>query len=732
MPRFSALTQMDVISILGPSGLQRSMNQDEFDARFSYISPTEKSQQKDEKAKWRNCLSRCMKEDWIDHKSIHDYLPALQWALKYGMKSDLPRDLAGSILLACLFLPQAVTAGVLAVDNAYAGIYALVFPQLIYPLFGSSRHSSIGALSFVSLLVQSSIANSGTNAAGLALVSALVHFLLVILPLDPLIALIPDTLLSGFAAGLSLRLLGFFFSHAFTLNECTERILEVQLSSLPSCLLSSTGWLLLLASIVLLLLSIAHFLTLIRFTNSIPVTPPFQLAVMVASIALSYTLDLPGHGISVLGKGGFDMNLQFPTVNPSTDHLLDGAAIAFLGICLHIRIAKTIAIEKMHTINRKQELLSFFSFTLPLSLLGLPPVGSAHGKSQLNVETARFSLVTLLEIGQTASDCEVANIIAIIWIILFTSFGGSILAKIPYCVVAALALTSFPGLMGEWRMVKRLMLFSKVDASIWVVSFLLSLLCPNSCKGFLLAAVYPLVTIVLRVQRPSSDVLSRLSLDAPAYFGEEGHYEADPTETPAKVYRFNASLLFPNCDQFRREIAECAKTIKGAMALGIGTRTASMRSQLEIFDKKDSIKTNSRLNLANIVINQEPCTPPNASMDSSLVRVLIIDCSTLSDIDSHGVDTLIDIYFELQEQSIRVIFASLSVRVRATLSAGGFFSRVSRGCLYPTLSDAHTAARHAILPIHMSVSMNGCRDIIALSTATSNHELMDEGHVEHV
>lgn len=121
------------------------------------------------------------------------------------------------------------------------------------------------------------------------------QFLLVILPLDPLIALIPDTLLSGFAAGkslrlliltsggvgrywnrenglsldaklnvkfitryaseelhiwlrsrsinypsiflihknitipagLSLRLLGFFFSHAFTLNECTERILEV-------------------------------------------------------------------------------------------------------------------------------------------------------------------------------------------------------------------------------------------------------------------------------------------------------------------------------------------------------------------------------------------------------------------------------------------------------------------------------------------------------------------------
>ncbi|GMS89848.1 hypothetical protein PENTCL1PPCAC_12023, partial [Pristionchus entomophagus] len=440
-----------------------------------------------------------------------------------------------------------------------------------------------------------------------------------------------------------------------------------------------------------------------------PVTPPFQLAVMLASIALSYTLDLPAHGIEVLEKTGFDLHLSFPSLRPSSDHLLDGISIALLGVCLHIRIAKTIAIEKMHTIDRKQELLSFASFSFPLALFGLPPVGSAHGKSQLNVETARFSLV--------------ANIFAIGWIIIFTSFGGTILAKIPYCVIAALALTSFPGLMGEWRMVKRLSEFARVDASIWTVSFLLSLLCPNSCKGFLLAAVYPLLTIVLRVQRPSSDVLTRLSIDAPVYFAEEGNYEADPTETPAKVYRFNAPLLFPNCDQFRREINECAKTIKGAMALGIGTRTASMRSQLEIFDKKDSIKTNSRLNLANIVINQEPCTPPNPSVDNSLVRVLIIDCSTLTDIDSYGVDTLIDIYFELQEQSIRVIFAALSVRVRSILASGGFFSRVSRGCLYPTLTDAHTAARHAILPIHMSVSMNGCRDIIALSTATSNHEL---------
>lgn len=37
-----------------------------------------------------------------------------------------------------------------------------------------------------------------------------------------------------------------------------------------------------------------------------------------------------------------------------------------------------------------------------------------------------------------------------------------------------------------------------------------------------------------------------------------------------------------------------------------------------------------------------------------------------------------------------------------------------------------------LYPSIFSVSMNGCRDIIALSTATSNHELMDEGHVEHV
>ncbi|GMT19888.1 hypothetical protein PFISCL1PPCAC_11185, partial [Pristionchus fissidentatus] len=666
-----------------------------------------------------------------NYSSLHDFLPALQWAMKYGMKSDLPRDLAGSILLASLFLPQAVTAGVLAVDNAFAGVYAFIVPQLIYPLFGSSRHSSLGALSFVSFLVQSSIAGSATTTPSLALVAGLVHLLLALLPLDSIIALIPDTLLSGFSAGLSIRLLGYFFVHSFTLDECIKRLPDMQLSSVPSCVLSSTGWLLLLALIVLALLSIAHFLTLIRFTNSIPVTPPFQLAVMLASIALSYTLDLPSHGIAILGKTEFPIDVSIPSLSPSSDTILDGISIALFGVCLHIRIAKTIAIEKMHTIDRKQELLAFTSFSLPLSLLGLPPVGSAHGKSQLNVETARFSLVSIASSLRNHYAVQVANIIAVAWIGLFVSFAGSILAKIPYCVVACIALTSFPGLLGEFRLLKRLHEFTRVDASIWLVSFVLSLISPNICRGLLLAVVYPLVTIVLRVQRPASDILVRVSVESPAHFAEEDHYEADPTETPAKLYRFNAPLIFANCDQFRREIGECAKTIKGALALGIGTRTASMRSQLEVFEKKDSLHTSSRLNLTNIVINQEPSTPPNPSMDSSIVRVLIVDCSTLTDIDSHGVDTLIDIYFELQEQSIRVIFASLSVRVRSILQAGGFFSRVSRGCLYPTLADAYTAARHALLPIHMSVSMNGCRDVIALSTAASTHDL-DEGHIEHV
>lgn len=59
-----------------------------------------------------------------------------------------------------------------------------------------------------------------------------------------------------------------------------------------------------------------------------------------------------------------------------------------------------------------------------------------------------------------------------------------------------------------------------------------------------------------------------------------------------------------------------------------------------------------------------------------------------------------------------------SAEIRDFLEKNGFFSLVSRTHVFPTLHDAMCAARLMTLPIHLSISMNGYRDVITLSTGS--------------
>lgn len=83
--------------------------------------------------------------------TIERILPAYEWLRNYK-RSDLPDDLLAGVTVAIMLVPQSMAYALLAGLPPIHGLYASTVPLIVYALFGTSRHLSIGPFAIVSLL----------------------------------------------------------------------------------------------------------------------------------------------------------------------------------------------------------------------------------------------------------------------------------------------------------------------------------------------------------------------------------------------------------------------------------------------------------------------------------------------------------------------------------------------------------------------------------------------------
>nr|AGV55623.1 sulfate transporter Ci-Slc26a alpha [Ciona intestinalis] len=85
--------------------------------------------------------------------AVQSVLPVTRWIPKYKIKNQLLGDIAGGITVGIVHLPQGMAYAILASLPAVTGLYVSFFPVLIYAIFGTSRHISIGTFAVISLMV---------------------------------------------------------------------------------------------------------------------------------------------------------------------------------------------------------------------------------------------------------------------------------------------------------------------------------------------------------------------------------------------------------------------------------------------------------------------------------------------------------------------------------------------------------------------------------------------------
>uniref|UniRef100_A0A8C5X7Y1 Solute carrier family 26 member 2 n=1 Tax=Malurus cyaneus samueli TaxID=2593467 RepID=A0A8C5X7Y1_9PASS len=81
------------------------------------------------------------------------FFPILQWLPKYKLREYLLGDVMSGVIVGVLLVPQSIAYSLLAGLEPIYGLYTSFFSSLIYCIFGTSRHISVGIFGVVCLMV---------------------------------------------------------------------------------------------------------------------------------------------------------------------------------------------------------------------------------------------------------------------------------------------------------------------------------------------------------------------------------------------------------------------------------------------------------------------------------------------------------------------------------------------------------------------------------------------------
>ncbi|CAL2028947.1 unnamed protein product [Caenorhabditis brenneri] len=720
---------MDSISLLvgPPPNASRALNQDDFDTRYNFAKYRKK------KTNTELIKQFAIGDNWILYQNPNSWtqiLPITTWINKYHVKDTLGKDILGALYLSLLLLPQAIGFGVVISDVSSA-VYSLFIPQIIYAFFGSAQHSSLGALSFTSIMIYCSIEYSKSQLSSISLCCAIIQLIQFLLPLEFIFSYISTSALSGFSVGLFIRIVFRFLPQflVFRGHDCksttavgillpnttndVKRVLQCFYAAVPC--LRSADTILIIATVVAAIVFIIFKWRLSRLLMSkIGFSAPHEFFVLLAVTLIIFFFQP-----DVAAQSTSRIDLSIPKIGlwalPSWATFFDSFAISIYAMTSHMQITKSIAEEKMYKVHRKQELFCFSIISFLSSLFGLLPPSSSYGSSQVNIESSKFSLV--------------ANVLSLIPTMLMVHFGAPLFNSLPICAIGIMIITSFNGWFSDLKSIREIFYSSTWDAAIAVAALTSAVVFPNVCTGFIFMLFCSVFAVSLKVQFPRMEVLAKLS---DTHFSEENRYEGDCLDTPLRIIRLSGPLLSVNCESVRAELFKQAVVVKGLIGIGIGTRTASLRSQCPSavgpkFSIQESVTARESVNLsANITIIQEcdvsVALPPSEDTPA-IVRFLVLSMNGVTGIDKDMLTCLSQIYGDLSSENIKILMAGVPAFIRDSMELLGFYNTVPRTQFFPNVQEALLSARNTVLPFHMSVSMNGYRDVIALSCAASNADL---------
>ena len=467
------------------------------------------------------------------------YFPVSDWLPEYS-KADLPGDLKAGLSVGVLLVPQAMAYAMIAGLPPVYGLYAALFPILIYTLFGTSRYLGIGPVAMDSLLVAAGLGMIGANspaeyialAIGLAFLVGAIQLILGILQMGFLVNFLSRPVISGFISAAALIIIMSQLKHLFGAEiQNSNRIYELVINAVEA-----------VPSIQVydFIIGVIGIVLIILLGKWKPRFPGILL-VVVLGILSAYLFNLESRGVSLVG--------QIPTGLPiwnmpevSLDIVLQlwpiALTLALIGYLEAISIGKGIE-------ERNNE--DYTDANQELRALGLSNLLGSFFQSY--PVTASFSRSALL--NATGAKSNIAGLISGILVVVTLLFLTPVFYFLPKAILASIIMVTVFKLI-EVSYARSLWLMRRDEFYILMGTFLITLFI-GITQGILVGALLSLLLMVYRTSKPHFAVLSNIK--GTDYYRNVDRFSEDIEVRPdLLIIRFDAQLYFGNATYFKRRL----------------------------------------------------------------------------------------------------------------------------------------------------------------------------------
>ena len=452
---------------------------------------------------------------------IGRYVPILAWLPLYD-RSWLTFDVIAGLTLWGLLVPESMAYAGLAGLPPQAGLYTLVVSLLVYALFGSSRHLSVGPTSATAVLLATSVAAAlavaavdvsdvqtyVTYASAFVLVVGLVFLLAGFAKLGFITQFLSKPVMDGFVTGLAIFVAVGQLYKLFGVEKPDGNVPEKLLGVARE--LPSANW----TTFAVGAAALALLFLLPRLSKRLPA----GLVVLFLGIGLSTALDLHGkYGVEVVGQLPSGLpSLAIPAV-PLTDYLamiLPAIAVVVVAFSEALGVAQEFAEKHGYEVDADQELVAH----------GATNIAGAFAGGMLAAGGMSGSAVKEGAGGRS----QVANLVAWAVTIVTVLFLTPLFTSLPEAVLAALIIHAV------WHLItarKLATLRYQAPTEVWFgIAALLGVLLIDVLEGMVIGLVASLLFVVFRSSRPHVSSLGSVPGQAGAFSDLTRHPENVPVD----------------------------------------------------------------------------------------------------------------------------------------------------------------------------------------------------------
>ncbi|XP_068787239.1 chloride anion exchanger [Struthio camelus] len=495
-------------------------------------------------------------------KIVLGLLPIASWLPAYRFKEWILSDIVSGINTGLVSVLQGLAFALLVNIPPGYGLYAAFFPVLVYFIFGTSRHISVGPFPVLSLMVGGAVvrlvpddfSENGTLvniskideervmvAASVTFLAGIFQLLLGILQFGFIVIYLSQSLISGFTTAAAIHVVvsqlkfmfqltvpGFNkpFGIIYTLESVFSQITKTNIADLVTSL------------IVLLIVFVVKEVN-DRYKAKLPTPIPIELLVTVLAALISYFAKFEEKfNVAVVGKleEGFQSPVA-PDINVFQRCIGDSISIAIVGFAVGFSVAKVYSIKHDYPLDGNQELIAF----------GLGNIVGGSFKGFASSTALSRSGVQESTGGKT----QIAGIISAIIVLIVILAIGFLLQPLQKSVLASLALGNLKGMLMQFKEIGVLWRKDKYDCAIWVVTFLAAVFLGLDI-GLATAVAFQLLTVVFRSQFPSCTVLANVGR-SDIYKNRKDYTDIYEPEG-VKIFRCSSPIFFANVEFFQEKL----------------------------------------------------------------------------------------------------------------------------------------------------------------------------------